>query len=273
MISINTLSLAPGTFENQVVEVAQLGATAISPEVSGIYACGVRAASRALETARLSVGVLTHRAFGFATPDIAQAERERLMATIEVAHALKARAICMTTGPRGDLSWSDAAAKFALELAPCVEYARRVGVTLGAEPTSHLYADVSIVHRLADVADVATRAGIATGIDLFACWTDADLESTLKGVGANCAFVQISDYVLGDRGLPCRAVPGDGAIPLERLLTILIDAGFRGPFDLEIIGPRLEREGRARGLKRAIDHVAGILCNASDAFDGNRFSV
>jgi sugar phosphate isomerase/epimerase len=262
MISINTLSLTPGPFEDQVAEAVQLGAKAISPEVSGIEACGVSAASRAIETGRLSVGVLTHRAFGFATPAIAQSQRDRLMATIDIARALDARAICMTTGPRGDLSWPDAAARFALELTPCAEYARRLGVTLGLEPTSHLYADLSIVHRLADVSDVATQAGIATGIDLFACWTDADLEPTLRRVASGCAFVQISDYVLGDRGLPCRAVPGDGVIPLERLLSILTGAGFRGPFDLEIIGPRIEREGRARGLRRAVDHVARILGTA-----------
>lgn len=71
--------------------------------------------------------------------------------------------------------------------------------------------------------------------------------------------MQVSDYVLGDRGLPCRAVPGDGAVPLERLLRVILASGFRGPFDLEIIGPKLIAEGREPGLRRAMTYLAEAL--------------
>lgn len=64
---------------------------------------------------------------------------------------------------------------------------------------------------------------------------------------------------MGDRGLPCRAVPGDGAVPLERLVRLILASGFRGPFDLEIIGPQLEAEGREAGLRRAISWLEAAL--------------
>ncbi len=73
------------------------------------------------------------------------------------------------------------------------------------------------------------------------------------------ALVQVSDYVYGDRGLPCRAVPGDGALPLDTLLGGIIRSGFTGIYDLEIIGPRLAAEGVENGLIRAAKHVGNIL--------------
>jgi sugar phosphate isomerase/epimerase len=168
----------------------------------------------------------------------------------------------MTTGGRGELSWAAAAERFAEAMAPCAEAARAAGIHLGIEPTSHLYADVSIAHRLADASSLARRAGISVMIDLFACWADADIESAIADAGALTALVQVSDYVYGDRGLPCRAVPGDGAVPLNHLIPAIVRAGFTGRFDLEIIGPRLQAEGEETGLARAAERVGRILENA-----------
>jgi sugar phosphate isomerase/epimerase len=121
---------------------------------------------------------------------------------------------------------------FAAAIAPCAESARHLGIKLAIEPTSHLYADVSIAHRLADTVSLAEQAGIHLGIDLFACWMDADIDAAIRAAAPLCAVVQVSDFVMGDRALPCRAVPGDGVIPLSRLLPQIVSAGFDGYFDL-----------------------------------------
>jgi sugar phosphate isomerase/epimerase len=63
--------------------------------------------------------------------------------------------------------------------------------------------------------------------------------------------------------MPCRLVPGDGAIPLERLLEQLLEAGYRGPFDLELLGPEIEREGPGRALRRGADWLRAALMSAS----------
>jgi sugar phosphate isomerase/epimerase len=235
--------------------VVELGAVAISPEREEIAACGPNRAALLLRDAGLSVATLTHRAFGYVTSAEAAIQRSKLVETIDLAHAIGACSICMTSGPRGDLSWKEAAARFTEEIAPCVEHARTAGVSLALEPTSHLYADASIAHRLADAVTLARAARISVGLDLFPCWMDSDIEDAIAAAGPLCAFVQVSDYVLGDRGLPCRAVPGDGAVPLDRLIRLILATGYRGPFDIEVIGPRLLAEGRAVGLRRALARV------------------
>ena len=54
-------------------------------------------------------------------------------------------------------------------------------------------------------------------------------------------------------------VPGDGAIPLERLLGELLEAGYTGVFDLELVGPRIESEGNRAASRRAAERISEIL--------------
>jgi len=258
-ISINTLCLGPGALEAHVAQVAHLGAGAIGLTLEELVECGAPVARTLLRDAGINVATLTHRAFSYATPDEAVAGRKRLDETIALAEIIGAQTITLTTGGRGDLRWAEAAERFAAAMAPCAARARAAGVKLSLEPTSHLYADVSIAHRLADTFSLAQRAGIGVGIDLFACWTDSDIEDAIAACGPHIALVQVSDYVYGDRGLPCRAVPGDGAVPLARLIPLILNTGFRGYFDIEVIGPRLEADGLAAGLRRAGALMARLL--------------
>jgi sugar phosphate isomerase/epimerase len=72
-------------------------------------------------------------------------------------------------------------------------------------------------------------------------------------------LVQASDYVLGDRMSPCRAVPGDGVIPLDRLIRQLLDLGYKGLFDLELVGPRIDVEGCYAASTRAAEYLSELL--------------
>jgi sugar phosphate isomerase/epimerase len=122
-----------------------------------------------------------------------------------------------------------------------------------------LYADNHIAHSLRDALALAEMADIGVCIDLYACWAEAGLRESIERALPRLQLVQISDYVYGDRALPCRAVPGDGAVPLARILEWLLAAGYAGAFDLELIGPRIDREGRLRAVRRAAQYVGEML--------------
>lgn len=261
-LSINLLSLAPAAFDKQLDVVARIGATAITPDIVQFDAVSAAHAARLIGDAGLQAIALTHRAFGFADATETKAACVRLERSIEFAAAIGAGSIVMTTGGRGLLKWGDAAKRFAEGIAPSAAKARTAGIALGIEPTSHLYADASIAHRLSDCTTLAVLADVSVTIDLFACWTDADIDAAIAEAGTHTSLVQVSDYFYGDRSLPCRAVPGDGAIPFEWLLPAILAAGFNGMFDLEIVGPRLQTEGFEIGLKRAAKKIGAILESA-----------
>jgi sugar phosphate isomerase/epimerase len=258
-ISINTLCFAPAGLGQITERIARLGARAITPDLDQVLHLGVPETGRLFREVGLEVAALTHRAFAFALPEEVAPARERLGRTIGVAATIGAGTIVMTTGGRGGLDWAPATECFADAVGPCVEYARAANISLAIEPTSHLYADVSIAHRLSDTLSIAAKAKLSVVIDLFACWFDADIDAALAEAAPHTPLVQVSDYIYGDRGLPCRAVPGDGGIPLDYLVPAIVREGYCGYFDLEIIGPRLMAEGEEAGLQRAADDLGGLL--------------
>lgn len=187
------------------------------------------------------------------------APRQRLSALIDRCAEVGAPAICMLTGGRGSLDWEDATALYAEMLAPCLARASDAGISLAIESTQPLFADHHLGTGLRDALLVAETAGIGLCPDIFAGWTEAGLRETLVRAAPRMITVQVSDYVYGDRSLPCRAVPGDGVIPLQRIFGWILDAGFKGPFDIEALGPRIAEEGFPQALRRAADTVGTML--------------
>jgi sugar phosphate isomerase/epimerase len=197
--------------------------------------------------------------FGGGRLDTGAQAADTLLPVIDAAATVGARVIYMLTGGRGALTWPQAADRFSAMIAPCVEHAKRAGVALAIENASSLYADIHLAHTLRDTVTLAEMSGLGICIELFHCWAEGDLEAMVRRALPRTELIQLSDYVLGDRALPGRAVPGDGAIPLEAFVAQVLAGGYAHGFDLELIGPRIEAEGRMQSARRACDVVGAML--------------
>jgi sugar phosphate isomerase/epimerase len=185
--------------------------------------------------------------------------QDALLEVIDAAAGVGARLVYLLTGGRDGLNWQQAADRFCATVAPCVAHARRVGVALAIENASSLYADLHLAHTLRDTITLAEISGLGICIDVFHCWAEGDFEAMVQRALPRTELIQLSDYVLGDRALPGRAVPGDGAIPIEAFVTQALAGGYPHGFDLELIGPRIEAEGRAEAAQRACAAVTAML--------------
>jgi sugar phosphate isomerase/epimerase len=189
----------------------------------------------------------------------AEAARDALLAVIDGAAGVNARVVYLLTGGRGAMTWAQAADRFSAIIGPCVEHAKRAGVALAIENASSLYADIHLAHTLRDTITLAEMSGLGICIELFHCWAEGDFEAMVQRALPRTELIQLSDYVLGDRALPGRAVPGDGAIPLEAFVAQALAGGYAHGFDLELVGPRIEAEGRLQSARRACDVVGAML--------------
>lgn len=262
-VSVNSICFMAQPLSVQADYWRTLGARRVSlvgPQLSGD---GLEQARQALATGDYRVETIVHPSFAgpHLDPDRGRWEepRERLTSMIESARGLGAQSIYMTTGGFGDLTWEQAAETFAEMVAPCAAQADAAGIALLIENTPPLYADLHIAHNLRDTVALAELAGIGVCIDLPSCWTEAGLRQTIERAMPRCHLVQISDYVCGDRAVPARAVPGDGDMPLQRLLEWLLAAGYGGAFDLELLGPRIDQEGHLAAAGRAAAVVSKLL--------------
>jgi sugar phosphate isomerase/epimerase len=96
-------------------------------------------------------------------------------------------------------------------------------------------------------------------LDLYSCWYERDLDRLIRENVDMLALVQICDYALGTFDTPNRAALGDGDIPVEHILATVIDAGYQGAFDLEILGPRIEAEGYPTAIRRSLERGSEML--------------
>lgn len=185
--------------------------------------------------------------------------RYNLMRVLAEASAIGANSVYLLTGGHGSLTWEAAAETFCAAVAPCAEAARQAGLQLLVENAPPFLADVHIAHSLRDTVTLAEMAGLGICIDVSNCWAEAGLQDLLERAISRCGVIQVADYVYGDRCSPCRAVPGDGAIPLQRFLGWTLEAGYSGAFDLELIGPRIDKEGHLPAVRRAADNLSMML--------------
>lgn len=184
---------------------------------------------------------------------------EHLNAAIEAAARLGTQNLYIVSGGRGGLDWEAAAAALAKLIAPCRTLAAQHGIQLMIETANLLNADIHFAHTLEDTIRAAEIAQIGVCIDLGACWFEGDLKRKFARAMPLTHLVQLNDYVAGDRSTPCRAVPGDGMVPLPRLIDDLLEAGYTGVFDLELIGPRITAEGHRQAFARAAENLSEIL--------------
>jgi sugar phosphate isomerase/epimerase len=198
-------------------------------------------------------------AMGQTLDTIGDEETEALLRAIDLAHTLGAPNIYLVSGGRGSLLWEEAAERFAQLIAPCLAPAKDKGVRLLVETASHLNADMHFAHTLDDTIKLAEIAGIGVCLELAACWFESGLREKFRRAMPLTGLVQISDYVPGDRATPNRAVPGDGMVPNKWLVRELLDAGYQGVFDLELVGPRIDAEGCYAASRRAAENLSELL--------------
>jgi sugar phosphate isomerase/epimerase len=96
-------------------------------------------------------------------------------------------------------------------------------------------------------------------LDVFHVWTEAGLREEIGAHVTLVAHVQLSDMTRGSRSLPCRAVPGEGDVPLAAVVGWLLDAGYQGVFDCELNGPAIDALGHHAASAQAAAWLDKLL--------------
>jgi sugar phosphate isomerase/epimerase len=235
--------------------VANASMTGVKVRESGTEA--VAAAAR-----RLGVSIVTTTgALGLdlSSGQASGASLRRAREDIDVAAAVGAGAMYGLVGPRTSARWDASADAYVNAAGELVGYAADRGVTLAIEPTSWLYADLTFIHTFHDAVAVAPRAGLGICLDAFHVWTEAGLREEIGEHVGLIAHVQLSDMVPGSRALPCRAVPGDGDVPLAAVVQWLLEAGYAGVFDCELNGPAIDAVGHHAAAAQAAKWLDALL--------------
>ena len=137
--------------------------------------------------------------------------------------------------PKGDMA--DAMKVVSAKLKELAPVAADHGVTLALEPLNPTSVNVEsaiwTIDQALDVIEATGRDEVGLCLDYWNIWQNEDVEAAIKRAGDRIFTVQASDWRT-PRSFADRIVPGDGTIPLGRLLKATREAGFAGPYVVEI---------------------------------------
>jgi sugar phosphate isomerase/epimerase len=258
-LSVNALSSFNWSFDQDLALWQELGVHHAGLLISKIEPDREAKAAR-LRTAGIRPSTLVCGSFTLSAPQTWDKTRAVLNSALDFVAAMGGGSVYCTPGRTTGQPWRDVLDVFADAIAPCVAHANQRGVRLGVEPT--VRTDVSFVNTLRDAVDVAERTGVALVADFGNCWMERDLREVLQRAVPHICLVQICDLVIGSPGKPSpggRVHIGEGELPVRRLLQEVLDAGYQGLLDLEVLGPAIEAEGYAPSLRRGVDRASSLL--------------
>jgi sugar phosphate isomerase/epimerase len=247
------------TLDEELALCRELGITNIGASLRKFDLDDGSAVQKVLDSGVTVANLINVGGFSVADPAGWPAAQDHLKRVVDLAVRLGRPALVLTTGRAGALTWEEAADRFEEAGAPVFAHARDAGVDVAIEHTNSLRVDVGFVHSLRDILDLARRVGTRVTMEINACWVERDLAGTIAGGADRLRIVQVSDYRIGTQSTPNRAVVGDGDIPIERILRQVLDVGYDGVFDLELVGPAIEAEGYASAIRRSCENLGAIL--------------
>jgi len=183
-----------------------------------------------------------------------------LAPAIDVADALNSPLCYFTSGTTPDgMSTDQACEALASALPPSIDYARSKGVRLAIENNSVTNRSLGFVHTLVDTIRVCEQTGLQICLELQNCWYEQDLPRLFREHVSLFGIVQVSDFRVGEDLRLNRRVLGDGSMPLVWMIEALLEAGYEGLFDIEVIGPCIDREGPESALRRSAEWLSERL--------------
>jgi sugar phosphate isomerase/epimerase len=258
-LSVSEMCTYPRPFGDELELWNELGVKQVGVITAKLDAYGRDKAVAALRERSMKATTVITGYFDLSAPDSWDATRAQINEALDLAGEIGG-CTYFTPGRRDGRSFDELTASLAEAVAPCAAYAASLGVRLAIEPS--LRTDVSFVHTLRDGLDVAEAAGIDVIADLGNCWMERDYEKTIRRADGRLAVVQFADAVFGTPNEPPpggRAVPGDGDLPIDEFLRAALDAGYRGAFELEMVGPKIEAEGYEPALQRGVERASALL--------------
>jgi sugar phosphate isomerase/epimerase len=259
-LTVNGFPFRETSLPDDIDYFARAGFPAVGLNAAKVADFGWEQTASLLEERHVKVAYLV-KVSPFAADDPAAwpARRESLVACLEGARRLGTPAVYCTTGPAGSMLFEEAVENLARAVAPVLPEAERLKVRLLMENSNPLGQAYSFVSSFRDLEILSAATGFGICLDLFHCWREATLLDTFRRALPRLHLVQLGDYDIGIKALTERLVPGDGIIPLERLLRAMVEAGYQGPFDLEIPGPRILEETREVAFLRGARHLSDLL--------------
>lgn len=258
-LSVNQISTLRWPFERDLEYFVGVGVTSVGVSIAKLEDCGVGRAALLLRESGLRVSCLTSSGvFPLGDDEGEEEALERTLRHIELAADLGAECLMILPGNAVRLSWEESAQRSRKLLQRLLPAAQGSRVRLAIEPANPLQAELSFLRSFDESLDFVAdfrSPWIGVVLETNEAWGERRLYKNIRYRHELIALVQVSDFKLGTTSVSDRVVPGDGDVPLAKIFRALGEAGYRGWYDVELVGPKIESEGYETALPRALQRL------------------
>ncbi|MEZ6134703.1 MAG: sugar phosphate isomerase/epimerase family protein [Pirellulaceae bacterium] len=244
-LSVSELSTYRWTFEEDVLQYHQAGFNAIGVWLPKLAEYGEEKGVELLREHQLEISSLQW--IGGFTGSDGRSYRESLfdaLDTIQLAADIGAKTVVVITGGRGGHTKSHAQRILRLALKILAEAAQAVGVQLAIEPM-HVgcgleWSFLNTVPECLDVIDAIGNPNLGLAFDSYHLAQDANALPWLESIIPYVKLVQLGDAKHAPMGEQNRCLLGHGHVPLATIVALFEQGGYRGYYEIEIIGREVE---------------------------------
>ena len=252
--SMNELTTARWPFDKDVEYYAQRGVPAITAQRMKLEPFGVDKGLRLLKDAGLRVAAYqTSGQFTLNDQDRWPKQIDEFKRDMETAVKLGTGLLIFQTGPGEGLSYEETEPRFVEVLERLLPEAQGLGVRLAVEHNSALRVDLGYLgtlHNALDLADKVDSPYLTVCLEMNNAWFERGLYDNIRDRIGRIGVVQIDDFKAGTTTTPSRVPLGDGIIPIERIVNAVLETGYDGYFDIEVLGPHIEEMGYEEAIRR-----------------------
>lgn len=260
-VSMNELTTYRWSFEEDVQFYRAAGFDGIGVWRQKLNDYGEEKGADLLAEAGLAVSTLSW-AGGFTGSDgrsHAEAIDDALDA-VQLAAQLRAGCLIVHSGARGGHTNNHVRRLFRSALEKLLDAADPLGVTIALEPM-HLgcAADWTFLNGLEETLALVQTINcprLKLAFDAYHLGHDEEILPRVGDFARQIAIVQLGDARHAPRGEMNRCRLGEGQLPLSRIVAALLDAGYDGFFDVELMGEEIEA-----------DDYQELLLHSRQAFD------
>ncbi len=244
LFSLSEFTTNPWSFEEDIDHYSKLGVDAIEVCEAKLHSSGLPEQLELLEQSGLAVSSIQPACRTLfpsesqPTPEVVSSRVSRFRQTIrDLASIADTVPFVTNTGrpPNGNGQLVlDTAVR---EYGDLADFAADFGAKIALEPLNPTIMNVeSAIWTLEQamlVVHAVDRHNFGVCLDFWNIWQNPAVESAIESCGDRIFVTQVSDWRM-PQSYQDRLVPGQGEIPLPRLISATMRAGYRGAYEVEI---------------------------------------
>ncbi|MFI9842492.1 sugar phosphate isomerase/epimerase family protein [Nonomuraea sp. NPDC051941] len=197
------------------------------------------------------------------SPEAQMARMTAAARMLAAAAELGVPLVTVVGGPTPLLSPRQAWERALTAMDELLERAEQEGAEVLVEPLHPVLAGESVATSVADAQMLIGRSD-AGGIvvDTWHVWWDTQLREQVRRAGGRIRIVHLSDWAAGPGAGLDRVLPGKGISDLPAICADLLDGGFGGWWELEILAENLRAEDQVSLIRASYNSAREVLGTA-----------